>query len=95
MKFDLPSVLVSIKDGVIDLGWGHPSTRLHPVKAIRMASERLLASDASEPLQYGATQGFGPFLESLAGFLSRQPAMACQLTLTTCFSLLVPHKDLI
>ena len=74
MKFDLPSVLVSIKDGVIDLGWGHPSTRLHPVKAIRMASERLLASDASEPLQYGATQGFGPFLESLAGFLSRQPA---------------------
>ena len=67
MKIDLPSVLVSIKDGVIDLGWGHPSSRLHPIEAIRMASKRLLASDDSEPLQYGATQGFGPFLESLAG----------------------------
>ena len=74
MSTNLPSVLVSIKDGVIDLGWGHPSSRLHPVEAIRMASERLLASDNSEPLQYGATQGFGPFLESLSGFLSKQPA---------------------
>ena len=74
MKFDLPSVLVSIKDGVIDLGWGHPSSRLHPTEAIRIASERLLASDDSTPLQYGATQGFGPFLESLSGFLSSQPA---------------------
>ncbi len=74
MRFDLPSVLVSIKDGVIDLGWGHPSSRLHPIDAIKIASERLLASDDSAPLQYGATQGFGPFLESLSGFLSRQPA---------------------
>ena len=74
MSNNLPSVLVSIKDGVIDLGWGHPSSRLHPVGAIRAASERLLVSDDSEPLQYGATQGFGPFLESLASFLSRQPA---------------------
>jgi len=74
MGSNLPSVLVSIKDGVIDLGWGHPSSRLHPIQAIKMASERLLDSDDSTPLQYGATQGFGPFLESLSGFLSRQPA---------------------
>ena len=73
MRFNLPSVLVSIKEGVIDLGWGHPSSRLHPIEAIRVASERLLASEDSSPLQYGATQGFGPFLESLSGFLSRQP----------------------
>ena len=74
MRFNLPSVLVSIKDGVIDLGWGHPSSRLHPIEAIRTASEILLASDDTASLQYGATQGFGPFLESLAGFLTRQPA---------------------
>ena len=74
MTDKLASVLVSIKDGVIDLGWGHPSSRLHPIEAIRMASEQLLASDDRESLQYGATQGFGPFLESLAGFLSGQPA---------------------
>ena len=74
MRTNLPSVLVSIKDGVIDLGWGHPSSRLHPVEAIRVASDRLLTPGDSEPLQYGATQGFGPFLESLAEFLSRQPA---------------------
>ena len=74
MTDKLASVLVSIRDGVIDLGWGHPSSRLHPIEAIRLASDRLLRSDDREPLQYGATQGFGPFLESLAGFLSKQPA---------------------
>ena len=74
MTDKLDSVLVSIEDGVIDLGWGHPSSRLHPIEAIREASGRLLASDDREPLQYGATQGIGPFLESLAAFLSRQGA---------------------
>ena len=74
METNLPSLLVSIKEGVIDLGWGHPSARLHPLEQIKTASERMLAVDNRDPLQYGATQGFGPFLESLSSFLSRQPA---------------------
>ena len=72
MKTRLPSLLVDIKDGVIDLGWGHPSPRLHPLEAIREAADRLFSRGDTEPLQYGATQGYGPYLETLAAFLSRQ-----------------------
>ena len=72
MKTRLPSLLVDIKEGVIDLGWGHPSPRLHPLEAVREAADRLLSRGGTEPLQYGATQGYGPYLETLAEFLSRQ-----------------------
>ena len=72
MTTPLPSLLVDIKDGVIDLGWGHPSPRLHPLEAISEAADRLFARGGTEPLQYGATQGYGPYLETLAAFLSRQ-----------------------
>ena len=72
MKTRLPSLLVDIKEGVIDLGWGHPSPRLHPLEAVRAAADRLLSRGDTEPLQYGATQGYGPYLETLAEFLSRQ-----------------------
>ena len=72
MKTRLPSLLVDIREGVIDLGWGHPSPRLHPVGAVRDAADRLFSRGGTEPLQYGATQGYGPYLETLAWFLSRQ-----------------------
>ncbi len=72
MKTRLPSLLVDIREGVIDLGWGHPSPRLHPLEAIREAADRLLSRGGTEPLQYGAAQGYGPYLETLAEFLSRQ-----------------------
>ena len=70
----LPSLLISIPDGVIDLSWGHPSPRLHPVAALRKAAQYALADGDATPLQYGAPQGFGPLLHSLAAFLSAQPA---------------------
>ena len=72
MSTRLPSVLLDIPDGVIDLGWGHPSPSLHPIGAIREAADRVLSRDDTEPLQYGPTRGYGPFLETLAEFLSRQ-----------------------
>ena len=68
----LPSLLISIPDGVIDLGWGHPSPHLHPTGMLRRATEIALADDTPIPLQYGATQGYGPLLHSLAAFLSAQ-----------------------
>ena len=68
----LPSLLISIPEGVIDLGWGHPSPHLHPVDTLRQAAEITLADGAPIPLQYGATQGYGPLLHSLAEFLSSQ-----------------------
>ena len=36
----LPSLLINIPHGVIDLGWGHPSARLHPAAALAAAADR-------------------------------------------------------
>ena len=73
-KRALPSLLISTQDGVIDLGWGHPSPRLHPREALRQAADHVFSSEDVTSLQYGAIQGFGPLLESLAEFLSTQVA---------------------
>ena len=92
----LPSLLISIPEGVIDLGWGHPSPRLHPVDTLRRAAEIALTDGAPVPLQYGATQGYGPLLHSLAGFLSAQesytaPVSPGELFLTAGASQAIDH----
>ncbi len=69
---NLPSLLVDIKPGIIDLGWGHPSPYLHPLEDIKKASDKLFSQGDKDSLQYGASQGYGPFLESLAQFLNDQ-----------------------
>lgn len=74
MTSTLPSLLISIPEGVLDLGWGHPSPHLHPTEALQIASERVLARQSAVPLQYGAVQGFGPLIEGLSDFLSSQDA---------------------
>ena len=74
MTTRLPALLADFKEGVIDLGWGHPSPRLIPIDAMRQAADRIFARGTTEPFQYGAAQGYGPFLEALAGFLSGQPS---------------------
>lgn len=74
----LPSLLISIPDGVLDLGWGHPSPHLHPTEALQVATERVLSQQSAVPLQYGAVQGFGPLIEGLADFLSTQDAYGNQ-----------------
>ena len=76
----LPSLLISIPEGVIDFGWGHPSPRLHPAETLRRAAEIALADGAPIPLQYGATQGYGPLLRSLAEFLSAQESYPSVIT---------------
>ena len=80
MKSTLPSLLISIPEGVIDLGWGHPSPRLHPLDELRKAVDSVLSNGDVTALQYGATQGFGPMLETLAQFLSEQDAYGCSVT---------------
>jgi len=74
MTAALPSLLISIPPGVIDLGWGHPSLRLHPAGELAEAARHALRRQSPVPLQYGATQGYGPLLESLAAYLSGQDA---------------------
>ena len=76
MTASLPALLISIPKGVIDLGWGHPSARLHPLEAMQQATAYMFANTGTGTLQYGAEQGFGPLLESLAEFLSQQEAYA-------------------
>lgn len=92
----LPSLLISIPEGVIDLGWGHPSPRLHPTDMLRRAAEIALADGVPIPLQYGATQGYGPLLHSLAEFLSAQesyttPVSPSELFLTAGASQAIDH----
>ena len=81
----LPAVLISIPDGMIDLGWGHPSPRLHPLAAMQQAAMQAFTTTRVATLQYGAEQGFGPLLESLAAFLSQQEAYAMHVAPATLF----------
>ena len=78
MTSALPSLLISIPEGVLDLGWGHPSPHLHPTEALQIANERVLSQQSAVPLQYGAVQGYGPLLEGLADFLSSQESYGNQ-----------------
>ncbi len=57
------------KPGMISFAGGNPSnTALEPEIISRLASE-VLARHGTTLLQYGATEGFGPFRESVAEFL--------------------------
>jgi DNA-binding transcriptional MocR family regulator len=85
MTDSLPPLLISIPEGVIDLGWGHPSPRLHPLQAMQQAAEHLFTHTGVTALQYGAEQGFGPLLESLATFLSQQEAYGMHVEPETLF----------
>ena len=85
MTAPLPSVLIAIQEGMIDLGWGHPSPHLHPLAAMQQAAMHAFTTTQVATLQYGAEQGFGPLLESLAAFLSQQAAYAMHVEPTTLF----------
>ena len=70
MNYKLPELLLDIEDGVIDLGWGHPSSSLYPSGDVKAATEVVLPNQNATAFHYGAAQGFGPFLGSLSRFLS-------------------------
>ncbi len=85
MATSLPSILMSIPEGVLDLSWGHPSPRLHALDALQQAAAYAWSNTRAATLQYGAEQGFGPLLESLADFLSQQAAYAMHVTPANLF----------
>ncbi len=74
MVTSLPSILISVPAGVLDLSWGHPSPRLHALDVLQRAATHAWSNTRFATLQYGAEQGFGPLLEALATFLSQEPA---------------------
>jgi len=65
--------MLSRSEGVIDLAWGHPSDRLHPLVALKPAVDEVFARGDIAALQYSGYQGYGPLIQSLAGFLSDEP----------------------
>ena len=56
----LPSLLISIPEGVIDLGWGHPSPHLHPTDMLRRATEIALARWHTHPAPVRRYPGLRP-----------------------------------
>ena len=58
------------KPGIISFAGGFPDSALFDVDGIRAATLAALDQDAGAALQYGATEGYGPLREELAGFMA-------------------------
>jgi len=58
------------KPGIISFAGGFPDSALFDVEGIRAATLAALDQDAGAALQYGATEGYGPLREELAGFMA-------------------------
>ncbi len=58
------------KPGIISFAGGFPDSALFDVEGIRAASERALTEEPGAALQYGATEGYQPLREQLAGFMA-------------------------
>jgi 2-aminoadipate transaminase len=73
------------KPGIISFAGGFPDSALFDVDGIREASLAALAQEPGAALQYGATEGYGPLREQIAGFMnSKGTALAPeQLIVTT------------
>ncbi len=70
----LPIVQIVHREGIIDLGWGHPDPDLLPVEALRRAANAALARYGAAALAYGAERGPGPLLEWICGRLAQTDA---------------------
>ncbi|AWN24458.1 PLP-dependent aminotransferase family protein [Deinococcus irradiatisoli] len=68
----LKSVQTSLAEGVIELGVGHPTLQMLPLRELQQASAHRFAQDDPSFLQYGAELGDGPLRQVLAQFLGRQ-----------------------
>ncbi len=58
------------KPGIISFAGGFPDSALFDVEGIRQAAERALTEEPGAALQYGATEGYQPLREQLAGFMA-------------------------
>ena len=73
------------KPGIISFAGGFPDSALFDVDGIREASLAALAQEPGAALQYGATEGYGPLREQIAGFMNSKGATLApeQLIVTT------------
>jgi 2-aminoadipate transaminase len=61
----LPTIQLTQRPGIIDLGWGHPDSALLPVDELRQAADAAIEHWGAEALAYGADRGAGPLIEWL------------------------------
>ncbi len=73
------------KPGIISFAGGFPDSAMFDVEGIREASARALAEEPGAALQYGATEGYDPLREQLAGFMAGKgvPGVAPQHLIVT------------
>ncbi len=73
------------KPGIISFAGGFPDAALFDVEGVADAAAAALKNDPSAALQYGATEGYQPLRESLAGLMTAKGAhvAADQLMVTT------------
>jgi 2-aminoadipate transaminase len=57
------------KPGIISFAGGFPDSAMFDVDGIRIAANAALTQEPGAALQYGATEGYGPLREEIAGFM--------------------------
>ena len=62
------------KPGIISFAGGFPDSALFDVEGIREAANAALTSEPGAALQYGATEGYNPLREQIAGFMQAKCA---------------------
>ncbi|NLB89921.1 MAG: PLP-dependent aminotransferase family protein, partial [Clostridiales bacterium] len=55
--------------GMISFAGGNPSVSALPDEKVAYAADKALRADGKRILQYGATEGYGPFIESLLEYV--------------------------
>lgn len=63
---------VIAQPGMISFAGGNPSLDALPDKCVSELAQYVLEKDGKALLQYGATEGYGPFLESLKCYVEKQ-----------------------
>lgn len=64
------------KPGVISFAGGNPAASALPDETVSHLAQQVLAENGKAILQYGATEGYPPFLESLKAYAEQQ--LGCQ-----------------
>jgi len=66
------------KPGIVSFAGGFPDSALFDVEGIRAAAEEALTREPGAALQYGATEGYQPLREQIAGFMASKgvPSLA-------------------
>ncbi len=64
------------KPGIISFAGGFPDSALFDVDGIRSAVDAALTHEPGAALQYGATEGYQPLREQIAGFMASKGATA-------------------